>query len=81
MDNQNKLFQVFADVLEVDIAKLDEQSSPDTITNWDSLAMVNLVCELEQTFGVSFDILEIADFRNIGIVKSVLVEKGVVFEE
>jgi len=81
MDNQIRLLQVFADVLEMDIAKLDEQSSPDTIQNWDSLAVVSLVCELEQTFDVSFDILDIADFRNVGIVKSILVEKGVVFEK
>lgn len=79
MDNQRKLFQVFADVLKADIANLDEKSSPDTIQNWDSLAVVSLVSELEQTFGVQFDILEIADFRNVGIIKSILMEKGVVF--
>jgi acyl carrier protein len=79
MDNQKKLFQVFVGILNVDIESLDEKSSPDTIHNWDSLAVVNLVCELEQTFEVQFDILEIADFRNIGIIKSILMEKGVVF--
>lgn len=79
MDNQKQLFRAFADVLKVDIESLDEASSPDTIRTWDSLAVVNLVCELEQIFGVQFDILEIADFRNIGIIKSILMEKGVVF--
>lgn len=79
MDNNKELFQVFADVLKVDIGTLDESSSPDTIRNWDSLAVINLVCELERTFLVQFDILEIADFRNIGIVKSILMEKGIAF--
>jgi len=79
MDNQKKLFQVFADVLKVDIASLDEKSSPDTIPNWDSLAVVNLVSELEQTFSVQFDILEIVDFHNIEVIKSILMEKGIVF--
>jgi acyl carrier protein len=79
MDNQQKLFQVLADILNVDIASLNEESSPDTIRNWDSLAVVNLVSELEQTFKVEFDILEIADFRNVGIIKSILAEKGVIF--
>lgn len=79
MDNQEKLFRVFADVLKVDVASLNEKSSPDTIQNWDSLAVVNLVCELEQTFGVQFDILEILDFYNIGIIRTILMEKGVVF--
>jgi len=79
MDNRKKLLQAFADVLKVEIASLSEESSPDTIQNWDSLAVVNLVCELEETFGIQFNILEIADFRNVGIVKSILIEKGVVF--
>ncbi len=79
LDNESKLFQAFAQVLMVDVASLNENSSPDTIPNWDSLAVVNLVMELERAFGVEFDILEIADFRNIGIVKGILTEKGVVF--
>lgn len=79
MNNQEKLYQVFASVLQVDFATLSEESSPDSIRNWDSLAIVNLTIEIEQTFDVQFDILEIADFRNIGIIKSILAEKGVVF--
>lgn len=81
MNNREKLNQVFADILKVDIATLDEKSSPDSIPNWDSLAVVNLTIELEQTFGVQFDILEIADFHNLGIVKSILMEKGIVFPD
>lgn len=79
MNNQEKLYQVFASILQVDFATLSEESSPDSIRNWDSLAIVNLTIEIEQTFDVQFDILEIADFRNIGIIKSILAEKGVVF--
>lgn len=79
MNNQILLFKIFADVLAVNISILDENSSSDTIPSWDSLAIINLVCELEQTFSVQFDVLEIADFRNISIIKSILMEKGVVF--
>ena len=79
MNNQILLFKIFADVLAVDISILDENSSSDTIPSWDSLAIINLVCELEQIFSVQFDVLEIADFRNISIIKSILMEKGVVF--
>ena len=79
MNNQEKLYQVFANILNVDVSMLSDQSSPDSIPSWDSLAMVNLTIELEQAFEVQFDILEIADFRTIGIVKSILIEKGVLF--
>lgn len=78
-NNQERLLRVFADVLQADASTLNDDSSPDTIQSWDSLAVVNLVMELEQEFGVEFDILEIADFRTVGIVKGILGEKGVVF--
>jgi len=79
MNNQQKLFQAVADVFQVDVATVSEAASPDTIPKWDSLGIVHLVTELEQAFGVEFDILEIADFRNVAIIKSILAEKGVRF--
>jgi acyl carrier protein len=79
MDNDAKLRQVFADLFGIDPGELNDESSQDSIPNWDSLGMVNLVSELEQAFDVQFDLLEIADFKNIGIVKSILMEKGISF--
>lgn len=79
MDNDTKLRQVFANLFDANINELNDESSQDTIPNWDSLGMVNLVTELEQVFHVKFDLLEIADFKTIGIIKSILMEKGVEF--
>jgi len=79
MSNQQKLFQALADVFKVEAAILDCAASPDTVPGWDSLAVVNLVAELETVFDVQFDILEIADFHNVGIIKSTLTDKGIVF--
>jgi len=80
MSNELKLFQAVADVFRIDIATVTEDTSPDTIPKWDSLGVVHLVTELEQAFGIQFDILEIADFRNVGIIKSILIEKGITFD-
>ena len=41
--------------------------------------MVNLVTELEALFEVEFNILEIAEFHNVEIIKLVLMEKGIEF--
>jgi len=79
MNNTEKLYKVVADLFRVEPAELNEDSSQDTIPNWDSLGMVNLISELEQTFGVEFDLLEIADFKTVGIIKSTLADKGVEF--
>ncbi len=78
--NGERLLQAVADALKVDVASVDKNSSQDTLEGWDSLGMINLVAELERVFEVQFDILEISDFRNISIIKSILAEKGIRFD-
>jgi len=80
MNNQDKLLKAAATVFGVDPASLNDDSSQENVPRWDSLAMVNLVAELEVAFEVQFDIMEIVDFHNIGIIKSILAEKGIHFE-
>ena len=79
MNNEQKLHQAVADVFHVDVSAITDMSSQDTIPKWDSLGMINLVAELERVFAVEFDILEMADFRNVSIIKSILAEKGINF--
>jgi len=79
MNNINKLYQAIADILNVDLDTLNEDSSSDNIPNWDSQAIISLVCELEQIFDVEFDILEIADIRDIKVIINLLGNKGIVF--
>ena len=79
MDNYAKLLQVVADLFRVDSKTLNDNSSQDSLRNWDSIGTVSLVSELEQVFGVRFDVLEVQDLKNIGIIKSVLAEKGIAF--
>jgi acyl carrier protein len=81
MSNYKKLFESIASVFDVDPVSINEVSSPDTIAGWDSMGMVHLVEELEQVFNVKFDIMDIADFHSVEIIKTVLIEKGVIFDQ
>lgn len=44
--------KVLAEVMEVDVASINDNSNPDTMEQWDSLAHVQLVLGLEREFGV-----------------------------
>lgn len=79
MDNWRKLIEAAEGILNVPSGSIDGNSGQDNIESWDSLAMVNLVTELQSIFEVEFDILEIAEFHNIEIIKLVLMEKGIDF--
>ena len=74
---EDRIKKVMSDVFDIDIESINNDSSPDNIENWDSLAIVNMVTELERAFDVQFDILEIVEFYSIEIIRLILIEKGV----
>lgn len=79
MDNYQALLQACAEIFETDVADLDAFSSQETVPGWDSLNMVRLVTELEEVFGVQFDLMEVAEFKSIGAIRDLLASKGVLF--
>lgn len=77
----NTLYQLLAKVLDVDISKINDQSSPDTLENWDSFNGLVLVDELEKTFHISFTMDEILDVKNVADIKRHLTNHGVKLDE
>lgn len=47
---EERLLDIFAEVLDVDVETLTMDSTRDDIEEWDSLAMVELVGEIEHAF-------------------------------
>ncbi len=73
----DRLIELFADELMVDATSLNDDSNPDTVEQWDSLAAMRLVAAIEETFTVNLSTAEIMKMRSIGIVRTVLAGKGV----
>jgi acyl carrier protein len=68
---------VFAEGLGVDEASLDDDTSPDNTSEWDSLAAITLVSLIEDEFDVRLGAREIMKMQTIGLARSVLKSKGV----
>jgi len=73
----DKLIAVFADVLEVEAASLNDESSPDTEDSWDSLAAMHLVAAIEETFDTQLTTKEIMKMASIGLARKALQDKGI----
>jgi acyl carrier protein len=73
----DRLTQVFADVLELPLEQLTDDSSPANTPEWDSLATVNLSMAIEFEFGVKLSTRESMSMTTIGLARSVLAAKGV----
>lgn len=72
----DRLLALFAEELDVSSSTLDDDSSPDTVESWDSLAAMRLVAAIESEFDVRLSTKEIMKMRSIGIARAVLRDKN-----
>ena len=73
MDSEIKL--ILAKTFKLETAKINEDSSIDSIESWDSLSHVNLVMALELGFDITFTTDEILDMLNYKIIKNIIETK------
>jgi acyl carrier protein len=69
--------ELFARELEEEVGRLNDQSSPQTLTSWDSFSNVRLIIAIEEAYAVKLTSAEIESMTNLGNVKQVLRKKGV----
>ena len=65
---EDKLKYLMAVVFEVSIDEITDETSPDTLEQWDSFKHMNLVIALEETFGIEFDELQIPNLTHYQII-------------
>lgn len=69
--------QIFATTLNLDPAGLTDETSPENTPQWDSLATLKLAVAIQDAYAIELTASEIIAMRNIGLVRSLLREKGV----
>lgn len=75
-DIQIVIKRVMADVLDLDVNAITDDTSVDNSPKWDSANHIQLVLALEEEFSVSFDVLELESmlsfFDIVNVVQSKL---------
>ena len=74
-----KLKQVIANCFSIPVDSINDDTSVDTVEEWDSLKHLGLVITLEQEFGVSFTVDQTIEILNYQLIKIVLAEHGIEF--
>lgn len=72
----DRLAQMFAAVLKVPAERIGDETSPDNTPSWDSLAAMELVSQIEETFGVELSTRDIMKMRSLGLAREMLRAKG-----
>ncbi len=55
-----------------DAARIGPETTPISVPNWNSLAHVQIILELERMFSVTFDAEEIASLASVGAMSAAL---------
>lgn len=78
--NEKKLFEIVSRVFNVPINKINYESNPENIENWDSFTGFVLLDEIETNFDMKFTMDESLEIEKIEDFKNILKKKGISFE-
>ena len=65
---KNKVKILMASVFEISVEDINDDSSPDSIENWDSLRHMNLITVLEEEFDIRLSDEQITEMMNFNLV-------------
>ena len=66
-----KLSEVFSDVFDEDITVTENTTAAD-IEDWDSLAHITLIAEVEDAFDIKFSMKEVLGMQNVGEMADII---------
>ena len=69
------VLKIIGQIMNVPSDQLNDDSSPETIANWDSLKHMNLVLALEEKFDVAFSDEEIVNMLTVKSIVEILSKK------
>ena len=67
-----KIKSIMASVFKVKLDDIDENSTPNSIKEWDSLTHMNLIDALEEEFDIKLDEDEIASMVSFSIISATI---------
>jgi acyl carrier protein len=76
-DTDRKLKEIVAKVLLIDESKITDVMSRKTVKEWDSMAHLMLVSELESAFGVTMDDDSIMEIQTVADIKKTIQKLGI----
>ena len=71
-----KLYQIISKVFNVDNSKIDDETSPENLEEWDSFNFYVLLDEIENEFNIKFDLDETLEIKKVGDFKKIFQKRS-----
>ena len=72
-----KLYKIISKVFNVDSNKINDETSPENLDEWDSFNFYVLLDEIENEFSIKFDLDETLEIKKIGDFKKIFQKHGI----
>jgi len=72
-----KLYEIVSKTFNVPIEKINDETSSETLDEWDSFNFYVLLDEIENSFDIKFDLDETLDIKKIGDFKQIFDKHGI----
>jgi acyl carrier protein len=71
---EDKISSIVSNVLGISAGDVSDDTSPDSVSGWDSMAHLNLVMALETEFGISLSPEDAMEMQSVNLIKIILSE-------
>ena len=61
----SKIIKIFEDILNIEDGKINLNSTPQDIKEWDSVATINIIIAIEEEFGIKFKLKDLQDIKSV----------------
>lgn len=72
-----RIFRIVSEVFGVPPDTIDQDSSPDSITTWDSMSHIHLILALESEFSVNLSPEDSMEMLSVRLIQVILEEKSI----
>ena len=79
MNNEEKLRLIFTETLEIDESQVTDELTYNTIPEWDSIAHMALISEIDDAFDTMLDTDDVLDMSTFAKAKEILTKYDIEF--
>ena len=72
-----KLYQIVSEVFNVELNKINDNTSPENLEEWDSFNFYVLLDQIENKFNIKFNLDETLEIKKIGDFKKLFEKYGI----
>ena len=72
---KDKLRDILAEAIELELDELTDESSPDNTPEWDSFAHMNMVAEVEKAYNIKLTLEEVIEMQSLSKIAEVVSRK------